>query len=206
MHSAVCRGYVVGAGGVSARPVHDARACPFLRRAGPEQERGQHHDDELRGDGGDRRAMDSLRLRARLRPLAGGRGRLGQLALRALGHRPPPAVRRQGGPHPGVRDVPGEVRDHHPGPHQRCGCRADEVLVVRVVRHVHAVVGDRVIELDLRMSVDAGESVDEIWIEGTPSIHSITKGVHGDLSTAAVAVNAIRRVIAAAPGLITMAP
>ncbi len=65
--------------------------------------------------------------------------------------------------------------------------------------------GQRVIELHLRMSVDAGESVDQVWIDGTPPIHSVIRGVHGDLSTAAVAANSIRRVVAAAPGLVTMA-
>ncbi len=64
--------------------------------------------------------------------------------------------------------------------------------------------GERVVELHLRMCVDAGESVDQIWIEGTPPIHSIIRGVHGDLSTAAVAVNSIQRVVAAPPGLVTM--
>lgn len=64
--------------------------------------------------------------------------------------------------------------------------------------------GERVIELDLRMSVDAGDSVDEVWLEGNPPIHSTIQGVHGDLSTAAVAANSIRRVVAAAPGLVTM--
>ncbi len=65
--------------------------------------------------------------------------------------------------------------------------------------------GQRLIELHLRMCVDAGESVDEVWLEGRPSIHSAIHGVHGDLSTAAVAANSVRRVIAAAPGLVTMA-
>ncbi len=65
--------------------------------------------------------------------------------------------------------------------------------------------GKRVIELHLRMCVDAGEGVDEVWLDGTPAIHSIIHGVHGDLSTAAVATNAIRRVVAAPPGLVTMA-
>ncbi|MBI3537066.1 MAG: dihydrodipicolinate reductase, partial [Chloroflexi bacterium] len=63
----------------------------------------------------------------------------------------------------------------------------------------------RVIELDLQMSVDAGESLDEIWIDGTPEIHSVIHGVHGDLSTAAIAANSIRRVMDAPPGLLTMA-
>ncbi|MBI5305941.1 MAG: dihydrodipicolinate reductase [Chloroflexi bacterium] len=65
--------------------------------------------------------------------------------------------------------------------------------------------GKRVIELHLRMSVDAGESVDEVWLEGRPAVHSRITGVHGDLSTAAVATNSIRRVVAAPPGLVTMA-
>ena len=63
----------------------------------------------------------------------------------------------------------------------------------------------RVIELHLVMSVDAGESVDEVWLEGKPPIHSVVTGVHGDLSTAAVAANCVRRVVEAAPGLATMA-
>ncbi len=65
--------------------------------------------------------------------------------------------------------------------------------------------GERVIELDLQMSVDAGENLDECWIDGTPEIHSVIHGVHGDLSTAAIAANAIKRVAAAEPGLQTMA-
>ncbi|MCL4394056.1 MAG: dihydrodipicolinate reductase [Chloroflexi bacterium] len=65
--------------------------------------------------------------------------------------------------------------------------------------------GKRVVELHLRMCVDAGDSVDEVWLEGKPPIHSVVYGVHGDLSTAAVAANCIRRVVAAPPGLLTMA-
>jgi len=65
--------------------------------------------------------------------------------------------------------------------------------------------GQRVIELHLRMCVDAGEGSDEVMIDGKPAIHSLIKGVHGDLSTAAVAANSMRRVIAAPPGLATMA-
>ncbi len=63
----------------------------------------------------------------------------------------------------------------------------------------------RVIELDLQMSIDAGEGVDEIWMDGVPDIHVVTHGVHGDLSTQAIVANAVRRVIRAEPDLITMA-
>jgi len=65
--------------------------------------------------------------------------------------------------------------------------------------------GEKKIELHLRMCVDAGESVDEVIIDGKPPIHSIVKGVHGDLSTAAVAANCVRRVVDGDPGLMTMA-
>lgn len=62
---------------------------------------------------------------------------------------------------------------------------------------------DKVI-LELEMAVDAPEAYDEAWIEGTPNIHSLVKGIHGDISTAAVVGNAARRVVEAKPGLLTM--
>ena len=64
--------------------------------------------------------------------------------------------------------------------------------------------GQKVIELHLKMCVDASESVDEVWLDGNPNIHSRVEGVHGDISTAAVAANCIRRVVAAEPGLVMM--
>jgi 2,4-diaminopentanoate dehydrogenase len=79
-------------------------------------------------------------------------------------------------------------------------------FVTGVEQYGYGVVdGKRVIELHLKMCVDAGDGVDEVWLEGTPSIHSRITGVHGDLSTAAVATNSIRRIVAAPPGLVTMA-
>jgi hypothetical protein len=60
------------------------------------------------------------------------------------------------------------------------------------------------VRLELLMSVDAGDSVDEIWIEGKPSLHTTVKGIHGDVSTAAVAANAVRLVVDGPPGLLTM--
>jgi 4-hydroxy-tetrahydrodipicolinate reductase len=62
---------------------------------------------------------------------------------------------------------------------------------------------DRVI-LELEMSVDAGDSFDEVWIEGSPNVHSMVRGIHGDVSTAAVVANTARRVVEAKPGLLTM--
>lgn len=60
------------------------------------------------------------------------------------------------------------------------------------------------VTLELVMTVDAGETYDEAWIDGTPSLHSLVKGIHGDLSTAAVVANTARRVVEAKPGLLTM--
>jgi hypothetical protein len=64
--------------------------------------------------------------------------------------------------------------------------------------------GVECITLELRMSVDAEESSDEVWIEGHPNLHALVKGIHGDVSTAAVAANAARRIVDAPPGLLTM--
>jgi len=65
--------------------------------------------------------------------------------------------------------------------------------------------GQELVTLELRMYVGAPESVDRIEIEGTPSLVNELRGVHGDLSTAAVVVNCIPQVLAARPGLLTMA-
>lgn len=65
--------------------------------------------------------------------------------------------------------------------------------------------GREVIHLDLQMFKDAPEPRDEIIIEGRPPIHVIIRGgIHGDQASAAIAVNAIPSVVAAAPGLLTM--
>ncbi|MDP2343084.1 MAG: dihydrodipicolinate reductase [Deltaproteobacteria bacterium] len=45
---------------------------------------------------------------------------------------------------------------------------------------------------------------DEIVVEGEPGMKLITRGVHGDVATRAIAVNAIGAVVRAAPGLRSM--
>lgn len=61
------------------------------------------------------------------------------------------------------------------------------------------------ITLHLEAYLGAPESFDSVLIEGSPRIHSrVQGGVHGDIATAAMTVNAIPKVIAAAPGLRTM--
>ncbi len=64
--------------------------------------------------------------------------------------------------------------------------------------------GEEKVVLELEMTVDAGEAYDEAWIDGAPNLHSLVKGIHGDLSTAAVVANTARRVVESKPGLLTM--
>jgi 4-hydroxy-tetrahydrodipicolinate reductase len=53
-------------------------------------------------------------------------------------------------------------------------------------------------------ALDAGDDGDTISISGVPDLVVRLKGTNGDLATVAIAVNAIRRVSEAAPGLVTM--
>lgn len=53
-------------------------------------------------------------------------------------------------------------------------------------------------------ALDAGEDGDTVKISGRPDLEVKLRGTNGDIATVAIAVNAIRRVHAAAPGLFTM--
>ncbi|MFN2218713.1 MAG: dihydrodipicolinate reductase, partial [Anaerolineae bacterium] len=53
-------------------------------------------------------------------------------------------------------------------------------------------------------ALDAGEDGDTIKITGRPDLEVKLQGTNGDLATVAIAVNAVRRVKEAAPGLVTM--
>jgi hypothetical protein len=53
-------------------------------------------------------------------------------------------------------------------------------------------------------ALDAGEDGDTIRIAGKPNLEVKLKGTNGDIATVAIAVNAVRRVKDAAPGLVTM--
>jgi 4-hydroxy-tetrahydrodipicolinate reductase len=65
--------------------------------------------------------------------------------------------------------------------------------------------GRVVIDALVHMSAGAERPRDEIEIAGAPPVRMVIEGgVQGDLATAAVVVNAVPRVLAAAPGLITM--
>jgi 4-hydroxy-tetrahydrodipicolinate reductase len=63
-----------------------------------------------------------------------------------------------------------------------------------------------VLNLELRMYVGAPDPQDTIAIDGDPQVHmTIAGGLHGDIATAAIVVNAVPSVIRAAPGLASMA-
>jgi 4-hydroxy-tetrahydrodipicolinate reductase len=53
-------------------------------------------------------------------------------------------------------------------------------------------------------ALEAGEDGDTIKITGKPDLEVKLKGTNGDIATVAIAVNAVRRVKEAAPGLFTM--
>lgn len=65
--------------------------------------------------------------------------------------------------------------------------------------------GREVITLDFQAYLGAKESYDAVYITGTPNMEVVIKGgTHGDIATAAMVVNATRRVVEAPPGLVTM--
>jgi 4-hydroxy-tetrahydrodipicolinate reductase len=65
---------------------------------------------------------------------------------------------------------------------------------------------DTVLRLEFRAAVGERESYDRVRIEGVPPVDLLWKGgVPGDVSTAAVLLNAVRPLLAAPPGLHTMA-
>ncbi len=66
--------------------------------------------------------------------------------------------------------------------------------------------GRELIEMVFRATVGEPETYDQIRIQGTPDIHvRIPGGINGDIATCAITVNAVRAVVAAQPGLRTMA-
>lgn len=68
-------------------------------------------------------------------------------------------------------------------------------------------IGDReVLRLELQMYCGAPDPQDTVVIDGEPPVRmTIDGGLHGDVATAAIVVNAVRSVMRAAPGLASMA-
>jgi 4-hydroxy-tetrahydrodipicolinate reductase len=65
--------------------------------------------------------------------------------------------------------------------------------------------GKEIIRMEFQAYLGAPESHDTVYITGTPNMEATIKGgVQGDIATAAMAVNALPRVVKAAPGLLTM--
>lgn len=65
--------------------------------------------------------------------------------------------------------------------------------------------GELAVSLDLQMYVGAESPRDHVLIDGVPAIDmTIAGGVAGDLATAAIIINAIPKLLAARPGLVTM--
>jgi 2,4-diaminopentanoate dehydrogenase len=67
--------------------------------------------------------------------------------------------------------------------------------------------GDEVVvSLTLDMAVGIGPTRDHVRLTGMPDLElEVPGGLHGDVATAAIVVNAVPRVLAARPGLVTMA-
>jgi 4-hydroxy-tetrahydrodipicolinate reductase len=66
--------------------------------------------------------------------------------------------------------------------------------------------GEEVITLDFQASIGQENPRDRVVITGQPTIESVIPGaVHGDVATSAITLNAIASLLAAGPGLHTMA-
>jgi hypothetical protein len=78
-----------------------------------------------------------------------------------------------------------------------------QVRGLRQVARGHAAEGEFV-TLTFIAALEAGDDGDTIEISGKPDLEVKLKGTNGDIATVAIAVNAVRRVKDAAPGLVTM--
>jgi 2,4-diaminopentanoate dehydrogenase len=81
--------------------------------------------------------------------------------------------------------------------------RTGQVRGLKQVAHGYGEKGEFVV-LTFIAALDAGEDGDTVRINGKPDLEVTLKGTNGDLATVAIAVNAIRRVKEAPPGLVTM--
>jgi 4-hydroxy-tetrahydrodipicolinate reductase len=72
-------------------------------------------------------------------------------------------------------------------------------------RAIGRIGGQERLVYDLKMCLEADEPADDVRIVGNPPLHlRLPGGIHGDVATAAIMINAIPRVLAAEPGLRTM--
>lgn len=76
----------------------------------------------------------------------------------------------------------------------------------QVSDHEGAALGDPIITMEFQAAIAQADPHDRIKIEAEPPIDlTIKNGVHGDIATSAITLNAIPSLIAAKPGLHTMA-
>lgn len=78
-----------------------------------------------------------------------------------------------------------------------------QVMGLKQVARGYAPEGEFV-TLTFLAALEAGEEGDTIQITGRPNLEVTLKGTNGDIATIAIVVNAVRRVIQAPPGLVTM--
>ncbi len=84
----------------------------------------------------------------------------------------------------------------------RKGCAAG----VRQTAHGWNAAGEEVVTMEFQAAIGQPHPHDRVVIEGEPRIDlRIEGGVHGDIATSAITLNAIDSLLAAAPGLHTMA-
>lgn len=81
--------------------------------------------------------------------------------------------------------------------------RPGQIRGLKQVARGYADEGEFVV-LTFVAALEAGEEQDTIIIAGKPNLEVTLKGTNGDLATVAIVVNAIPRVRAAQPGLVTM--
>lgn len=74
---------------------------------------------------------------------------------------------------------------------------------LKQVAHAYSEEGE-FLTLTFIAALENDEDQDTIFIKGRPDLRVTLQGTNGDLATVAIAVNAIRRVLEAPPGLLTM--
>jgi 4-hydroxy-tetrahydrodipicolinate reductase len=123
--------------------------------------------------------------------------------------------------HVGLRESIDVVFDTLGVPLDRCTFAVEPVVASRTVRTAfyevppgkviglkqvaHAYSGSApFMSLTFVAALDAPDEQDTVAIAGTPALEVTLNGTNGDLATVAIVVNAIRRVRASEPGLLTM--
>ena len=84
-----------------------------------------------------------------------------------------------------------------------CAVPSGRVRGLKQVARGHTGVGE-FMALTFIAALDADNEGDTVKISGQPDLNVTLTGTNGDIATAAIVVNAIRQVRAAAPGLVTM--